>query len=406
MKRIPTIILTCLLVLSFAVYVWARAERTKVEYYDKQTFKSNTEHQKDMKFGENATITSEKNLYPENFIKNSQLGIWSGGTRWGHNSTGDINAVPDGWYIPSTSTYTGVTRIGVSTVSPVSSVTPPFTHSMYINSWDGTNASAQNGNTKFVLYPDSGVSAQAWWYQKFAGRSVTFGAWVNRSVAQAVASGVTTNFIRPVMNSHSVHLSACSTYWKLGDFIEDNGWTLATVTWDVPATASAFECGFAMNPTILSANKSGNSGDSAYVVAPFLLVNPLHKAYVPNPKEEIFFLNTVNPFGAYVSGGSTFGAGTGGSLDLSANNGWGGKIPDDVSRIYATVSVNASWPYSLYMYGDNVLGGVSFYGLQSGVSPQATTTWIPVGSNGNINIANPSTNFSGVSFFVHGAKMR
>ena len=84
MKRIPTIILTCLLVLSFTVYVFARSERSKIEYYEKQTFKSDTEHQKEMKFGPNAEITSDsKNFNPRNYINNSLFSIWSGGSQYG-----------------------------------------------------------------------------------------------------------------------------------------------------------------------------------------------------------------------------------------------------------------------------------------------------------------------------------
>ena len=405
MKRLSTIVLTFLFVLSMAVYVWARAERSKVEYYDRQTFKAKTVHQNEMNFGSDASITSTKLLYPKNEIKNSQLGIWSGGTRWG---SGGLASVPDGWYIPSTSTYTGVTLVGVDAIAPVSSVTPAFIHSMYINTWDGTNASVQNGNTKFVLYPDSGVSTQSWWYKKFAGKSVTFGAWVNRDVAQVVASGVTTNFIRPVINSHSVHLSACSDYWKLGDFIEDGDWALATVTWDVPANADAFECGFAMNPTVLAARKSGNSGDSMYVVAPFLLINPLNKEYAPKPGEVITFNKQLEP---WPSGGSTFGAQATGhaatSIDLSSANNFEGIIPDDTEAIYATVRVQASYGHAIQFYGDDPRGGVSFFGVDqgSGVTSQASTAWIPISSSGTLNVDNIAV-FSGVSLMIHGAKMR
>jgi len=405
MKRIPTIILTCLLVLSFTVYVLAREERSKVEYKEKQTFKSDTEHQKEMKFGPNASITSDKNVYPENFIKNSQLAIWSGGTRWG---SGGLASVPDGWYIPDTSTYTGVTRIDVNTIAPVSSVTPPFTHSMYVNVWDGTNASGQSANTKFVLYPDSGVSAAPWWYQKFAGKNVTFGAWVKRDLGQPVASGVTTNFIRPVMNSHSVHLSACSTYWKLGDFVEKNGWSLATVTWDVPATADAFEVGFAMNPTVLAPGVSTETGDSVYVVAPFLLINPLKAEYVSRPGEVIFLKIGLNVW----SGGSDFGAqaatDAGTALDLSEDVGWGGIIPDDVEAIYANVGGSFAGVLDadyLYFYGDNILSGTTVCGEVASIRSIFHPMWIPLSSTGTINVDNVNV-VTGVTLQVQGVQMR
>jgi len=394
--------LTALLVTGvFIASAYAAMERKEIWYKNFQHFMTNIFIEKGCEFGDNAEITStNKDLYPVNLIKNSKFAIWSGGSRYGDGGTA---SVPDGWYIPSTSTYTGTTLVAVDSISPVSSTTPQAIHSMYLDTWDSTTG--PTAATKFVLYPDSGVSTASWWYKKFAGKTAVFGAWVKRDVTQSVTTGVTTNFIRPVINTYSVHLSGCtSAYWKLGDYVENDGWTLATVTCDVPITADAFECGFSLSPTVLA--PTGTSGDSVYVVKPFLLINPLHKEYVPRPDEEIFFTNTVNPFGAYSTGGSTFGTGSGGSLDLSADDGWGGKIPDDVSHIYATVAVNASWPYNLYMYGDEVLGGVSFYTTGSGASPQATTAWIPVDVGGEINISNPSTNFSGVSLFVHGAKIR
>lgn len=399
-KKITSSIIAIALIGIFATVVYAAYnERQVTVFWNKVTFKKILDVQDELKFSPDAIITSTKDVNPRNYINNSELAIWSGGTSYG---VGARASVPDGWYIPGASTYTGVTRIDVNTIAPVSSVTPSFTHSMYANVW--STATGQSAATKFLLYPGSGVSAAASWYKKFAGKNVTFGAWMKRDITVSVAAGVSTNFIRPVMNSHSVHLSACSTYWKLGDFVENDGWTLATATWDVPADASAFECGFAMNPTVLAPKTT--SGDSVYIVAPFLLINPLHKKYVPRNDEVVFFTNTVNPFGAYSSGGSTFGVGTGGSLDLSADNGWGGKIPDDTKAIYATVAVNASWPNSLYMYGDNILGGVSFYTTASGASPQATTSWIPVSSSGTINVANPTVAFSGTSMFVHGARIR
>ena len=400
MKKLA-FLLTLFMVLAFTVSVNAESIRNKNIYTDRQTFKKDVNIDGDMKFGDNASIlTDSKNLYPRNQMHNSELAIWSGGTRWG---SGALASVPDSWYVYSQSTLTGVTRIDVDTISPVSSVTPPFIHSMYINTWD---TSTGPGVTKYVAYPSSGVSTSPSWYKKFAGRTVVFGAYVKRDLAQPISTGVTTGFIRPFINRHETYVGA-ETYFEFGDYVESDGWTLSTIEYDVPAGATAFEVGFAMNPTVLAGSKSGDTGDSAYVVAPFILINPLNKAYVPVPKEEIFFINTVNPFGAYVSGGSSFVAGDAATvMDLSSDDGWAGKIPDDVELIYATVSVGGTWPNSLYMYGDNVLGGVSFYSTASGASPQATTAWIPVSSTGTINIPNPSGSFSGTSMFVHGVKMR
>lgn len=387
-------------------FAFGESVRGKKDFRDPVTFQKKATVKEKMEFGKDASITiessqtvPEKNLYPQNFIKNSGMDIWSGGTRWG---SGALSSVPDGWYIPSTSTYTGVTRIDVDTISPVSSVTPDFTNSVYLGVFDTANAISQTGNTKFFMYPGSGVSTASSWYKRFAGKSVTFGAYVKRDLGQYTSTGVTTNFIRPVMNDHSVFLSGVTNgYWKEGDWVSHNGWNLYTVTWDVPTTADAFEVGFAMNPTVLS--PAASTGDSVYITGAFLEINPLHKGYVPIPEEDVYFTNQIDVFG---SGGSTFGAGPAQALDLSSDNGWGGKVPDNVTAIYGTVEVNAAYPNGLHMYGDNSSGGVTFFGTGSGAFPQATTAWIPVSSSGTINISTVPAAFSGTSLFVHGAKLR
>ena len=399
MKRLSTIVLTFLFVLSMAVYVWARAERSKVEYYDRQTFKAKTVHQNEMNFGSDASITSTKLLYPKNEIKNSQLGIWSGGTRWG---SGGLASVPDGWYISNLSTYTGVTRIDVNAISPVSSVTPSFTHSMYLNTWDATTGA---GNTNYIAYPNSGVSAAQWWRDKFAGKTVVFGAFVKRDLGQYAATGVTTNFIRPFVHIGQ-NYKATEINFTFGDYIETGGWTLATMEYDVPAGVSAFEVGFAMNPTVLAPPGGSSTGDSVYVCAPFLLINPLRKEYVPNPGEVIFLNKTLDVW----SGGSTFGAmaigQAGTALDLSLDTGWGGIIPDDAEAIYATVKGDfASTADPLHFYGNNIDSGVTIYpNVVAGVAT-FNNIWIPLSSTGTINVDNVAV-VTGVSLFVEGVKVK
>ena len=376
-------------------------ERRPATFHNKVTLKDKVIIEEDVAYGTKADVTSTKDMYPRNWIANSELGIWSGGSTW---ATGGINGLPDGWYIPSTSTFTGATLVAVTAIAPVSSVTPPFNHSMLLSTW-GTDT-GQTAVTKFVLYPEGGVSTASTWYKRFAGKNVTFGALVNRSIGQPVASGVTTNFVRPVINTYATHLSGVtSAYWKQGDYVEEGGWKLSTVSWDVPADINAFEVGFAMNPTILSSSASVSiTGDSIYVVAPFLLINPLHKKYVSVPQEVIMFERQLDPFG---SGGSNF-TGTGlTTIDLSADNGWGGIVPDDVKEIYATVMVNAGSSAALQFYGDNGLGGVSIFGQISGVSPLQTTIMIPVSGSGTINVNNTAGGtFSGTSLFVHGVVMK
>ena len=71
-----------------------------------------------------------------------------------------------------------------------------------------------------------------------------------------------------------------------------------------------------------------------------------------------------------------------------------------------TSIVDVSYPNVVHFYGDNALGGASIFGCgPSGVSPQPTTTWIPVASDGTINVLSQS-DASGTSLFVHGVKIR
>lgn len=405
MKRILTIFCVFMLVLAFVTpQAYAKSERSKIEYYDRQWFKDEARFDDTTNFTDNADITSDSKLfYPLNHIKNSGLGVWSGGTRYGVSNS--QSAVPDGWYIygQSASTGTGATRYDLADVAPGtgSTVYQGQEHSMLIGVWDPTTGA---GTTKYYAYPDSGVSAQRHWYQRFAGHTVTFGCYIHRDLSQYVATGVTTNLIRPFINIGTTYVDA-ETYFTFGSYVEDNddAWTLATVTYDVPSSATAFEVGLAINPTVLSA--SASTGDTVYVSAPFLLIDPLHKGYVPNPGEVIMFEAQLDVWG---SGGSTFGAkptaGTAISYDLSSANGFNGIVPDDVEAMYVTVGVDAAASSAMHFYGDDATGGVTIMGTGNSV-PNWETLWVPVSASGTINIDNINA-FTGTSLFVHGVKLR
>ena len=400
-KKITSSIVALALIGIFATVVYAAYnERQVTVFWNKVTFKNILDVQDELKFSSDAVITSTKELNPRNYIDNSELAIWSGGTRWG---SGGLASVPDGWYIPNLSTYTGVTRTDVSTIAPVSSVTPQAIHSMYINTWDATTGA---GNTNYIAYPDSGVSTAAWWYNKFAGHSVVFGAWVKRDIDQFIASGVSTNFIRPFINTNTTYVAA-ETYFTFGDYIENDGWTLSTMEYNVPAGATAFEVGFAMNPTVLAPPGGSSTGDSAYIVAPFLLINPLNKEYVSRPDEIIWFKKQLDVW----TGGSTFGAKATAraavSLDLSADVGWNGIVPDDTKAIYASVGGTFSGVLAadfLHFYGDESLSGVTIRTPVAGIASLERPVWIPVSSTGTINVDNINV-VTGVSLWVHGAQI-
>ena len=400
MKRIPTIILTCLLVLSFTVYVFARSERSKIEYYEKQTFKSDTEHQKEMKFGPNAEITSDsKNFNPRNYINNSLFSIWSGGSQYG---VGGVTCVPDGWYIQGT--HTGVTRVDAPDVASGSGSTiyPGYPHSLQIATW---NPSTGPGTTAYFTYPDSGVSNQAAWFKQFAGSKVVFGAFIKRDVGQYVASGVSTNFIRPYICTYSpVNALAGETSYAFGPYQEYNGWQMLSAVTTVPVGATAIEFGFAMNPTVLGPVATG--GDTAYITAPFFLINPIRTEYVPKQQEIVFLKKSLN----VLSGGSDFGAkladDAGCTLDLSVDTGWEGIIPDSVSDICTTIRGDfVALTDPLHIYGDDIQGGVTFYPHVAAGVASFNNVWVPVSSSGTITIDSIAA-ITGVSIIVEGVKIR
>ena len=104
---------------------------------------------------------------------------------------------------------------------------------------------------------------------------------------------------------------------------------------------------------------------------------------------------------------SIFAGTSGTTIDLSTAPGWGGIVPDDAAEIYVTVVVSGASPAALQFYGDNPLGGVSFFGTSSGVTSVAATAWIPVSSEGIINVNNTQDGtWNSTELYVHGVRMR
>lgn len=400
------IVLAVMVLLAFAVT--ANAQKAAITnqpniFTDKQIFRAPIEVYKTEKFGPDAEITSDRRLfYSKNYIENSLLGVWSGGSRY---TVGGTASVPDGWNIMST--YTGTSRFDLSDVAPGSGSTiyPGFPHSMYL---ENRNPVTGPGTTAYVTYsPTNGVSSTRTWYQQFAGKRVVFGAWVKKENTQAVASGVTTNFIRPFINTYSgAGYAGVEKSFAFGNYASGNEWTMLSSVTTVPAGATALEVGFAMNPTILAAKGVvAQTGDSVYICAPFLLIDPIKTEYIPAPQEVVFLNKTLNVW----SGGSTFGSRDSGdvgvSLDLSVHPGWAGIIPDSAKAILCTVKGDfASTADPLHFYANKIDSGVTVYPQIAAGVASFSNVWIPISTTGTIKVDNVAT-VTGVTLWVHAVMM-
>jgi len=325
----------------------------------------------------------------ENLVENAKLSIWSGGTC---QVTNLAAAAPDNWKVYDT-TNSGATRYDFSDSQLIATGATAYGylgHAMYIQGIDSLHGMADE-----IAY-NAGVSNQAWYYQKFRGQAVQWGAMVYTDTGTTGA----TDFIRPyiITSTNTRTTAGVSTFATYSTDYANGGWEFISATTTVPNAATAFEVGFEIK------NSSELSGESAFILGPTLFIGG-NTVYSPIQKgpETILFAKQLDPFG---SGGSTFGASTTvTSMDLSSDIGWNGIVPDDVSAIYVTSIVSTEYPNGVHYYGDNSLGGVTAFGVSSGTSPQAITTWIPVGASGAINVLSTSE-ASGTSLFIHGAKVR
>ena len=325
-----------------------------------------------------------------NIVDNVGLDIWSksGATR----SRTSTDAAPDGWKVYNVGD-TGATRYSFADPQMAAIAATPygtFGHAMYAQTLEATDT-----DTDEIGY-NSGVSIRQWYIDKFRGQEVQAGflVWTDPGTGGAL------DVFRPyIITCTNVRTSGISLFAAYSADYAGGGWEFMSATTTVPDKATAFEFGIDIK------NQSALSGESIFIIGPTIIVNGSPVTYpVQKINETIFFEEIHDPFG---SGGSNFLGAALSTIDLSLDPEWSGIIPDNVSHIYVTVGVNASYPGALYFYGDNLLGGVSFFGLQSGVSPSFRTAWIPVSGSGTLNIANGSgAVFSGTSLFVHGAKIR
>lgn len=370
-------------------------ERRRIIYTDKQTYQADAVFKDTANYGSNAEITSDrKAIYPQNLIQNSLFGVWSGGSTF---VIAGRAGVPDGWNIPSAST--GATKVDVANTAPGtgSTVYAGFTHSVSLGNYNATTGA---GTTAYFTYPsENGVSTSRTWYQQFAGKRVVFGAWVWQDFGQYAASGVTTQFIRPFINTYPGGYAAGETSFAFGDYPLKSGWNLLSAVTTVPNGATALEVGFAMNPTILAPRVT--TGDSAYVCAPFLLIDPIHAGYVPVPQEVIYLRNA-----ARFDSSNYATAGGNSSFTVAART--AGKIPEDVDALYvAFIGTPAGSTNEVHFRPSttNVGSGATYYTALAGVSPVTAHEWVNTDYNGDFDMysLNPVT---GVTISITGVKMR
>jgi len=381
--------------------VFPRKQHTWTE---KQTFRAPVEQYSTSKYGEDAEITtSRRTLYPENLLENSLYAVWSGGTRYGvldadGKSGGSKWAVPDGWNVQGA--YTGVTRCDApdAITGSGSSVYSGFPYSAEINCW-GTATGA--GTTRYYTYPaTTGVSTSAAWFDRFRGKRVVFGAFVKRDLDQYTKTGVTTNFIRPFINTYSgAGYLAGETSFAFGDYQTTNGWAAVSATTTVPLNATALEVGFAMNPTVLAATST--SGDSAYVCAPFLYIDPLSKEYASRPGEVIFFKRPIDFDYDYDKSITA----------VSAYNVPGqtrGIAPAAMAAAYlVSMTGNAASGVSVMFRANAAMSGVSFPANRGASTDQSIlyTTWVVPDADGNFEL-NSSSGVSNISITLHGVELK
>lgn len=415
MRKIILFMCAGLVVLFMAHTVFAdHTEKKRIIYSDKQTYNAPVVINDDVTYGADAEIKSNRRyLNPPNMIHNSLLGIWSGGSRYG---VGGTTCVPDGWTI--TGTKTGVSRVEGSDTALGSGATvyPGFPHSMLIENW--ATKTGPGGTTAYVQYPAmAGVSPSRVWYQQFAGKRVVFGAWVNFDVNQYVKSAVTTNFMRPYILTYTGanNYVQNATSFAFGPYVTNHGWTMVSAVTDVPTKATALEVGFELSPTILAAaadDTAGNprSGDSIYVCAPFLLVDPLQTEYVPNPQEEIYFDRAVE---FYNGTAANWNKGVGTSSYNVAQETLG-KISPNVSTLYVTYQAKSAGSGTVSVQfrtstASKHLSGATFYPVfnnAGGTSNFSTgPVWVPTDYNGDFDVYTSEAQ-TGVSLTVTGAKMR
>jgi len=324
---------------------------------------------------------------PINMITNSELAIWSGGTR--HGISAALNAAPDGWYFWDT-TNSGATRYSSGDASAViarSGLTSfnGFPHTMYVES------AAAYGQEDYVGFPKSGVSREASWYQQFYGQQIQFGAWV---WTDGNSSGAT-DFIKAYIMTQK---SGTSTAAALSSDYAGGGWEYLSATTTVPIAADCLEVGFLLNGTALS-------GPSAFIVGPTLVKGVVNMANpIRRVGETVYFENPV----AFVSNGPTFDLAAGTSSFNLAYEG-SGKIPENVSALYVgyQLEVSSSGDHQSQFRPDtSCLTGTTLWSTApSGVTLYTHNVWVKTDYAGDFDLYTSGA-ANGVSIFITGAQVR
>lgn len=405
MKRIFTVIwvLVVSACLCGTVYAQSAMERQPHNWTNKNKFSSTVILEKDVDLGTNANITSSGGRYldPQNHIRNSLLGVWSTGASIYNTGTTSAN-VPDGWYNPTTNLgNVGVSKVLLTDVAFGSggSVYPTFPYSMQIDARNKHTTGA--GVTGYFAYPgDSGVSTAALWYRKFSGKRVVFGAYVWRDTGQYTASGVSTHFIRPFIRTSSSGGNV-DINCAFGDYQETNGWQLVSAVTDVPTKATALEVGFALNPTVLAPI----AGDTAFICAPFLLIDPARVDYVSAPREIVYFSSPVE----FNTNGPGNDKGTGTS-SYTVFNETSGRVPQDVDAYYVAVQGQITADLTQMQLRTDTAHRVGVthypvYAAAGGATRYTIHQWIPADYNGDFDFYTSSA-VNGISVFVTGAQYK
>lgn len=360
----------------------------------------------------NQTLTVQErmdftyNLHPVNYIKNSSLDHWSGGSNFVNTSlapsTGGATkfAMPDGWAINGDKS--GATLYRLPNVAPVSGTTilPGQSNSLYV---ENRNTSAGIGVSVFACYPaENGVSSSQSWYGQFLGQRTVFGAWFKVDKAARAAASVTEYFVRPFINTYSGPQVRATSY-AVGPYASSGSWENLSAVTTVPYRATAVEVGFEMHPTILAG--TALTGDSAYICAPYLLINPVNSDYIPQPNEIFYFRNPV-PFD---TNGSTFDT-AGGTSSFAISKSTAGKISPNVQALYVTIIGNAADGTQHQFRPDTRdLTGATIYAKAN--APSGTTgavnatQWVKTDYNGDFDLYT-SSGVTDISIYILGAQMR
>jgi len=291
----------------------------------------------------------------KNWIKNASLSVWSGGTiaassaAYGasYNATG-YDAMPDGWkWGYDGNVASGASRMDHHDVtSPGSGATeiyPGLAHSVYFSH------SGNYGVSDYMLYPNSAVSSQANWYRQFAGKQVTFGAYVWTDANTTGATNLVRPFIRTSNNGATPYANATFGPYANG------GWDWLSATTTVPNGATALDFGFEITGNAYSSSVIGTSG---YMCGPTFVSGATVGSPIIEPREIVFLDSPVSLYGSSPAG-QTYSAG---ETQIDVYSGTTGQIPRDIQAVYFNLGVASGTTNDPVVFRDTSSGnGVTQY---------------------------------------------